>query len=182
MKATESIRGELPDLIKKLEIQTLLDVPCGDFHWMKEVDLNGTDYIGGDIVQDLVTENQNKYGREGRRFIGLDIISDTIPEVDMIFTRDCLVHFSSKHIWEVVANLKKSGSKYLAATYFLEMFDNREIPTGQHRALNLTAPPFSFPPPLIVADDSTGPPDDPVCKFKRIGVWKISDLPSGSNI
>lgn len=158
----------------------MLDVPCGDFHWMKEVRLDGIDYLGGDIVEELVKDNQTRYGSPERRFIHLDILKGDIPKVDLIFCRDCLVHFSSRHIWDAIANFKASGSKYLAATTFLELYDNLEIPTGQHRPLNLMAPPFSFPEPVMILDDSMNHPSAKFCNFKRIGVWKIADLPSVS--
>jgi hypothetical protein len=35
----------------------MLDAPCGDFNWMKEVDLSAVHYTGGDIVEPLVNSN-----------------------------------------------------------------------------------------------------------------------------
>src|SRR4051794_3921234 len=39
LEATHSIRNELPNLLRDISTQSLLDVGCGDFTWMKEVDL-----------------------------------------------------------------------------------------------------------------------------------------------
>src|SRR3989337_577739 len=50
---TKVIREELPKIIKKLKIASLLDIPCGDFFWLKEVDLGFVNYIGADIVDDV---------------------------------------------------------------------------------------------------------------------------------
>ena len=35
LKRTETIRAELHDFVQRHSIQSLLDAPCGDFHWMK---------------------------------------------------------------------------------------------------------------------------------------------------
>ncbi|MDR1323847.1 MAG: class I SAM-dependent methyltransferase, partial [Candidatus Margulisbacteria bacterium] len=50
--ATKTIRKTLPKLWKKYKIKTFLDVPCGDYNWMKEIDKSTITYIGGDIVQE----------------------------------------------------------------------------------------------------------------------------------
>src|SRR5215213_5906369 len=53
MAETEDIRGYLPELLQRLGARSLLDIPCGDFHWMKTVDLGIDRYIGADIVPEL---------------------------------------------------------------------------------------------------------------------------------
>src|SRR5947209_6139565 len=66
--ATEAIRRELPRVLADVEARTLLDIPCGDFGWLSEVEL-GVAYIGADIVGELVDRNQQRYGRGDRRFV-----------------------------------------------------------------------------------------------------------------
>ena len=39
----------------------MLDIPCGDFYWMKEVDLKDIEYIGADIVDELIKKNNDKF-------------------------------------------------------------------------------------------------------------------------
>src|SRR5262249_783583 len=46
---TEIVRRALPELVRKFAVRSMLDVPCGDFNWMKSVDLDLI-YIGCDIV------------------------------------------------------------------------------------------------------------------------------------
>src|SRR3712207_7875432 len=38
--ATESLRSYLPQLFERLNIKTFLDAPCGDWNWMRQVDLS----------------------------------------------------------------------------------------------------------------------------------------------
>ncbi|MCC7526592.1 MAG: hypothetical protein IT250_17340 [Chitinophagaceae bacterium] len=91
---TITIRKELPGILKKYEVKTFLDLPCGDFHWMKILDLNGINYIGGDIVNKLIDSNKLKYGKlPNVKFEVLDLINDSLPEADMVMVRDCFIHF-----------------------------------------------------------------------------------------
>jgi len=41
LKQTETLRRELPATLSRLGVRTLLDAPCGDFHWMQHLELNG---------------------------------------------------------------------------------------------------------------------------------------------
>ena len=68
LQQTAEVRRVLPGLLAELGVQSLLDVPCGDFNWLKLVPLD-VDYIGGDIVAELVARNQAEYGNERRRFL-----------------------------------------------------------------------------------------------------------------
>ncbi len=63
LQSTENIRRSLPDLIQNFGVRRLLDVPCGDFNWMQHViSTTNVEYIGGDIVKELVETNQRMWG------------------------------------------------------------------------------------------------------------------------
>src|SRR5689334_11036374 len=92
LASTTTLRRELPDLLRRLDVRSMLDVPCGDFYWMREVDLAGIDYVGGDIVDELVARNREMHGASGRRFEVVDLTSTPLPHADLVFCRDCLAH------------------------------------------------------------------------------------------
>src|ERR1700716_3118006 len=73
--ATEALRKGIPALLEGLGADSLLDIPCGDFHWLSEISL-GVNYIGADIVGALVEANNRRFGGEGRRFVQLDLTLD----------------------------------------------------------------------------------------------------------
>ena len=50
LRQTAVITAALPVLLRRHGVRSMLDIPCGDFHWMSRVDLAGVDYIGADIV------------------------------------------------------------------------------------------------------------------------------------
>ncbi|TRZ51624.1 MAG: hypothetical protein D4S01_04355, partial [Dehalococcoidia bacterium] len=61
LQNTEEIRQALPHIISKYSIRSIVDVPCGDWNWMQKVELD-VNYIGLDIVPDMVVANNKAYG------------------------------------------------------------------------------------------------------------------------
>ncbi|HUP77796.1 MAG TPA: class I SAM-dependent methyltransferase, partial [Pirellula sp.] len=117
---TQLLVTELPKLFSKYGVCSVLDLPCGDFHWMQQVDLSGVRYVGGDIVSDLILQNESIYVRQNIRFACIDLLMDTLPEVDLIMCRDCLVHFSFAHIRQALKNIVASPAKFLLTTSFVD--------------------------------------------------------------
>ena len=63
LEATEKLRAALPPLLADLRVRSIVDVPCGDFHWMKHVELGSIGYTGVDVVATIVAENNRLYAR-----------------------------------------------------------------------------------------------------------------------
>jgi hypothetical protein len=174
---TASIRRALRELLVELDVRSLLDAPCGDCHWMKEVDLGGIDYVGVDVVREIVAANRRAWGEHPRRrFLHLDLTVDPLPRADVILCRDALVHFSFADIHRAFANLRRSGSRYLLTTSFVRMAANDDIATGSWRAINLERPPFGLPAPLRFIDER-GPGYEPAQLDKILGLWRVADVP-----
>jgi hypothetical protein len=166
---TAAMRKQLPAFLADLNIKSILDAPCGDFHWMRLVDLGVEKYIGVDIVADLVAHNRRMYGSPVREFRVLDITTDELPAVDLILCRDCLIHLSFELIHAAIANFKKSGSQYLLTTTHAEIPKNTDIVPGNCFMINLQLPPFNFPPPLKSI------PEEPQ-NGRRLALWRLRDL------
>lgn len=171
---TSEIRQQLPMVCRELDIRTMLDIPCGDFNWMKHVDLGTITYIGADIVSDLIAHN-SRNEMSNTRFCNLNLLKHKLPKVDLVFCRDCLVHFSFRDTFAALHNVCQSGSAYLLTTTFTGRRRNHDIPTGSWHPLNLQSPPFSFPPPLKLVNErcseSGGTYSD-----KSLGLWNVADI------
>lgn len=173
---TEEIRKLLPKIIEDYKVKTMIDIPCGDFYWMSKVNLEQLDnYIGADLVKELIEETNKKYGDNKREFIVLDLTKDKLPKVDLIFVRDCLVHLSYDLIFQSIEQMKKSGSKYLLTTTFPDRTINYDIVPGFWRPLNLELPPFNFPKPVKIINEkctqNKGKYSD-----KSLALWKIDEI------
>jgi hypothetical protein len=177
LDATRVVRAELPKALHKLEARVLLDVPCGDFTWMEHVDLNGIEYIGGDIVPSIVEENQRLYGSDSRRFALVDLTRDELPDGDVLLCRDCLVHLSYENIRAVLANIARSKIRYVMMTSFPGRGGNRDVQDGDWRTLDFQAPPFSFPEPgLTIVEECEE--EEGSYADKSLLAWRVADLPT----
>jgi 2-polyprenyl-3-methyl-5-hydroxy-6-metoxy-1,4-benzoquinol methylase len=178
INATEKIRAALPELWKTYDVKTFLDVPCGDYNWMKEIDKKGMEYIGGDIVEELIVENRRKYRDKNISFRRLDITKDALPKVDMIFCKDCLQHLSDKNVLKSLKNFVNSGSTYLFATSYPLTLKNWDILDGDYRPLNLLKAPFNLPEPLYKIQER---PQIGVELDKNMYLWRMNDIKAWVN-
>nr|WP_246480964.1 class I SAM-dependent methyltransferase [Amycolatopsis umgeniensis] len=173
---TRRLRELLPGLLDRFGVRTLLDLPCGDFGWLSEVDLALERYIGADIVPDLVELNATRFRDDPvREFRVLDLTDDPLPSVDLVLCRDCLVHLSFADIERALRNLRRSGSRYLLTTTFTELGTNADIATGDWRPVNLCREPFGFPEPLAVLVEGCTE-ENGAYADKSLGLWEIAAL------
>lgn len=180
---TERLRRELPGLLAELKVRTLLDAPCGDFNWMKEVPMELDSYVGLDIVPSIIAENSKRFGSRNRSFRVADVTADPLPRADLILCRDLMIHLSFRHIAAAVKNMKRSGSELLLTTTYPDVSVNQDIVTGSWRPINLEVAPFSFPKPIrIICDGPLGAPAGPNADgavapgSRALGLWRLADL------
>jgi hypothetical protein len=174
---TQQIQTELSTLLKTLPVSIFLDLPCGDFNWIQLVDFSITNYIGADIVPELIHQNQEQYGQLNRNFMLLDITQDSLPPADLLFCRDCFVHLSFADIYQALANIKSSQLTHLLTTTFTECVVNEDVTTGDWRVLNLERPPFNFPPPLYLIDEQCSEGEGEF-QDKSLGLWLVETIPT----
>jgi hypothetical protein len=139
------------------------------------VDLPVAEYVGVDVVPELIEDLNCSWARPGRRFVQSDITSDRLPAADFVLCREVLMHFPDRDVLAAVENLKRTGAPWLLTTTFVERSVNEPIELGWWRPLNLEAPPFEFPPPLRTFEDI--PLVDPEHFLdKRLGLWELQTL------
>lgn len=169
LERTEALRRQLPAVLARLGIRTLVDAPCGDCNWLQDVEIDLDAYIGIDIVPELIEENRRRYPCPNWKFEVADLINDPLPPGNAILCRDGLIHLSLADIGRALSNIRRSGIKYLLATSHEAISVNTDITTGEWRSVNLMLAPFNLPVPLtrIVENPQTG---------KILGVWSLAEL------
>lgn len=173
----ETVKSILHRVLEEYSISSMADIPCGDFGWMRDVDLGEVSYVGGDIVEDLIQLNRDQYGnRANVSFEVIDLLLDPIPEVDLLFVRDCLVHLNHNQVQTALRRIANSSCQFLLTTSFVEHGTNIDIHTGDWRPLNLEQPPFNLPKPLAVFNEKCTENNGKYAD-KSLVLWKISDLP-----
>ena len=170
--STENLREKLPSLLKTFSIRSIFDAPCGDLNWMKLLlSKINVQYIGGDIVKDLIQAHILKYKNDMTNFIHIDLVSDKFPTTDLMICRDCLFHLSYEDTKLVLTNFINSGTPYLLTTTYKNFsgFKNKNIMTGNYRRIDLFSPPYLFDSkPLARIDDWIHPePEREMCLWGR---------------
>jgi SAM-dependent methyltransferase len=172
LDSTVSIRQQLPQLLRSVGTETLMDVGCGDFNWMRELQLP-CKYIGIDLVPDLIACNNQRYGEPSRVFQLLDAVHDHLPPADTVLCREVLFHLSFDDIWSLIRNIRSSGCRFLIATSDNDLQHNADIVSGDFRMLNLHRGPLFFPPQIHVIRD------DFLVRGRTLGAWRVAELPPG---
>lgn len=170
MAATDAIRSALPRIFKDYNVQTFLDAPCGDWFWMRHVDLSEITYIGADISTQLVSEHKKNLEDSTKTFIHLDVTSDVLPQVDMMMCRDCLFHLQFKFRWAFYQNFVTSKIPYLLSTINHNSQNIDVKRNGGWQPYNPMLAPFFLPAPLeMVHETQTNLPND-WWEIQKIGV------------
>jgi Methyltransferase domain len=174
--ATAELRAQLPPLLARLGVTSLLDAPCGDAGWINQVDL-GVRIVGVDIVPALIDRLQARVaaGDIGGEYHLADITRDPLPGCDAILCRDCLVHLSFANIGRVLSNFRRTGATWLIATTFPEWQVNRDCEDGDWRALNFERPPFDWGGPLDLINENCTEADGG-WRDKSLGVWRLAGI------
>lgn len=172
---TAIISVEIPKLLLKYKVTAFVDAPCGDLFWMQHVEFENTKYIGLDIVDEIISKNQETFNKKHKTFEVKDIVKDVLPKSDLIMIRDCWVHLSYEDIVKCIHNLKRSEIKYVLTTSFPNVTLNEDL-TGIWRPLNLQLPPFNFPLPLEIVNEGCTE-DNGKYTDKSLILWDIQTIP-----
>ena len=130
---------------------TVCDLGCGDFNIGKELVEHTKNYIGIDIVENLIERNKTLFKAKNLEFQCLDIVEDELPKADCIILRQVLQHLSNTEILKVVEKL--TNYKYVILTEHLPVGNfesNKDIISGQgirikkNSGVNLLEAPFNL--------------------------------------
>ncbi len=149
LEQTENFISRFPELMERFSVRTILDAPCGDFNWMKEIKKRNPNllYKGGDLVPEIVDFVKSKYSSDTATFFVLDITKNRFPDADLWLCRAIFYHLSYSEIYESLVNFAESDIPYILTTNCVttDEHKNKDIKSGDWRSLNLHLFPFNFP-------------------------------------
>ena len=177
---TKILKLEIINLCKQLNIKTLVDAPCGDVFWMRDIwsDLKLDKYCGIDIVPDLIKNNEQSFGSTNISFKVLDLVESIIPiKFDLLLCRDCLVHLSYASTKKILKNFASSNIKYFALTTFTnEDRKNYDWEDGTNwYPICLTKEPFNLTTPKILINEHCTEVNGEF-QDKHLGIWTREEL------
>lgn len=133
----------LQQFLRTHSIRRVLDFGCGDWQFSRFIDWAGINYLGLDLVTDVIQDNQTQYGSETISFALLDSLDVSLPSADLLIIKDVMQHWSNESIWHFLPQL--ANYPYCLIINCIQpdgMSDNREIQDGGFRYLDLRVGPF----------------------------------------
>ena len=187
---TDNIRKEIRNLIDRFKIKTVVDLPCGDFNWMKEIVYGFEHYMGCDIVPEVIVANK-KYSNEIIEFREFDLTGDEpIPEADLLIVRDVIGHLPLEMGKKALQNILNSKCKYLLSTtwynkndleYYKKHSGNREVDTGRFYPVCLLSEPFNLPSPEFYIEEAPVVDEYDSGNRKGLGFWDLTKIRNNFN-
>lgn len=138
-------------------VKRVVDIGCGDFRVGRRIAEAGFEYIGVDIVQEVIERLQSSVGG-GITLLCLDAITQTPPPADLCLIRQVLQHLSNAEIARVLDNC--SHYPQILVTEHLpvgaNIIPNKDKPHGpdtrvyDRSGVFLDEPPFSLPAEIVL--------------------------------
>ena len=158
-------------IFNNLGIKNFIDCGCADFFWLSKLDWTGINYLGIDIVPELIEQNKKMF--PGFHFVNINIVKEFPNFVykngnRMIFIRDVFTHLQLADCLKIIENVKNSGAQYLMISSSSVNVNNDNTCLVIYPR-NLRIKPFNFPEPLMTIKD----------KGKEgyyMGIWNINEL------
>lgn len=137
----------LQNFLSEKNIQSVVDIGCGDWEFSKYVDWKDIAYKGLDVVPSVIDKNIKNFSSPSVSFACVDVIHSDLPIGDLMLCKDVLQHLTNS---DILALIKQIGKyKYCLITNDVNPHtltsDNSEILwRGNYRPLDLTKPPYNL--------------------------------------
>lgn len=180
----------IEQFIRSHNVRSVVDLGCGDWSFSRTIDWTGVDYVGIDVVPELIAHLNNTYARPGVRFIQRDILGqDDLPSADLAISKDVLQHWPIASIQAFIGRLElfrhaliTNDCKVLVRNWRRLWIPEERVPAnidiepGEYRPVRLTEAPFHLAARRLALikmhiakfPDPTRRPED---EYKEVLVW-----------
>lgn len=165
-ETTTSYRRLIEELIRTAQVRSVLDLGCGDWQFSRLMDWRGADYLGIDVVPEVIAANQSAYARPRVRFVHADFRHAQLPSADLVLVKDVSQHWSNAQVTVFLPRLAKFR-RALVTNTTNGIRDNQDIPDGEWRPLDLRLPPFNLAATELLTYDA-GHADNPLPDLKTV--------------
>jgi hypothetical protein len=141
------------------DVESMVEVSAGHWPtgWQRLVEWPHIDYTGIDLLEDVIAADKQylaKNGKAGLRSMvfqqGDMLVDETLPEADLLFTKDTLIHFPNSYINQFIRQTVVQCPpkyKYVMFVHDLRERDeeNKDINTfGEYHGFQLNMRPFGL--------------------------------------
>lgn len=138
------------DFLKKFidthEIKSIVDAGCGDWEFSRHIDWGAIKYIGYDVVEHVIKNNNACYATSNISFIHANFLKENLPAADLLICKHVLQHIPNEDIILFLAQLPKFNYCLITNQVDPETLSGNNDDTsigGGHR-IDLSRPPFNI--------------------------------------
>lgn len=137
----------LQEFLDTHNIETVVDLGCGDWEFSQYINWDKVIYIGFDVVKSVIEKNQKKFSSHNILFFQEDCTNIDLPQADLLICKDVFQHLPHKDILKILIQMPKF--QYCLFTNDIDSTSltskNIDIDKrGGWRTLDLTCPPFNL--------------------------------------
>jgi SAM-dependent methyltransferase len=133
-------------------VTRVVDIGCGDFRVGRRIADAGFEYIGVDVVKDIIQRHQRHFPGRRVTFMSLDATAEEPPAADLCLIRQVLQHLSNAEIARVLENCRHYPLKLVTEHLptGCDVIPNKDKPHGPDTrvcdasGVFLDEPPFSL--------------------------------------
>ena len=126
------------------DINTVLDLGCGDWQIGSQIDWGERHYIGIDASDFIIAKTQARYASATIRFRVLNAVDEELPDADLIIIKDVLEHLSNENIDIILKKTEKYSYVLIQNDIGVLTTLNENIRDGGYRKLDVSAKPFAY--------------------------------------
>lgn len=146
---TIEYRAFLERFIRANAVKKVTDLGCGDWQFSHLIDWSAVEYLGLDLVAEVVDANSKRFSAKNIRFDEFRDIDD-LPAGDLLIAKEVLQHLPNSMIIEYLVVIKtKYRFALLTNSTEPRALANQDISIGGFRPLRLQDTPFNVPGAVI---------------------------------
>lgn len=130
-------------LAEHKDIQSIVDIGCGDWQIGRHMNIEDRRYIGCDVSDIVIEKNKKKFGCENITFMQLDAVTETLPDGDLVILKDVIQHLPTEGAQKILEKLDSYKYVVTQNDIYEAQRGNRDIKSGQFRPLDVTKEPFN---------------------------------------
>lgn len=144
---TVEYRGILQKLFNDDRMTTYVDVGCGDWQFMKLIEIpENKTYVGYDIVKSVIDKNKELYEKDNIRFYHNTDINN-IQGGDLLIVKDVMIHWPNEQVSYFIKNVLPKFKYALFTEGYCSKEEglNSDLDThGKYRCIDVSDAPFNL--------------------------------------
>ena len=128
--------------INKPEVNSVIEIGCGDWEVSSRINWSGVTYTGYDVVEGLIDYNKQIFGKDNITFVcDADIIKNNNSKADLLIIKDVFQHLPPSFCKDFIKSIP-ANFKYNLITN--DCGGNKEISFGGYNGNDFSSDPFNM--------------------------------------